>query len=74
MDTALSEKLADYNGQFRGTLNLAALFFGDKTRNAIANSGLNNTPYWNADPAKTDAILVAMHAELMKGLPGGSLA
>ena len=65
-DPVLSEKLGDYNGQFRATLQLDAIFFGPKTRAALASlkGGKQVLPYWNYPEDNVSKLLLAMTEEL----------
>lgn len=65
-DPTLSEKLGEYNGQFRATLQLDAIFFGPKTRTAIASLKGDRSvlPYWNFPEENVARLLSAMTAEL----------
>jgi hypothetical protein len=74
-DTSLSEKLGEYNGQFRAMLEMDALFFGPKTREAIASlkpAGAS-MPYWEYPTDGMNRLLSAMGSELQSA-PVGSTA
>lgn len=65
-DPTLSEKLGEYNGQFRAVLELDALYFGPKTRAAIASLKPKEVPlpYWNFPSDGLSRLLSAMDSEL----------
>jgi hypothetical protein len=66
VDPALSEKLADYNGQFRAVLELDALFFGPKTRADLASlkGTKGSLPYWEFPQENMHRLLSTMASEL----------
>jgi hypothetical protein len=65
-DPALSEKLAEYNGQFRAILELDTLFFGPKTRAELASlkGKTDPLPYWEYPADNMSHLLAAMANEL----------
>lgn len=63
-DTALSEKLAEYNGRYLSTLLLDDHYFGPKTHAAIQALSDEEGPWWEKSHQKTDALLIAMMGEL----------
>jgi hypothetical protein len=65
-DPSLSNKLGEYNGEFQSVLYLDALFFGSKTREAIAAFNLTTKPrpYWDISADDMNRLLGAMASEL----------
>ena len=57
-------KLTEYHGEFESVMNLAALYFGPKTRDAIRSIGTEPGPWWNKSKEGRDAFIQAMVEEL----------
>jgi len=66
--TELSEKLADYNSEYESVVWMAALYFGPKTREALAELGKETGPWWTKNPDTVDEFMVAMVEEINLGI------
>ncbi len=58
------EKLTDYQGEYQSVVSLAGIYFGPKTRTAIADMSSEKKPWWNKSKKNQDAFFAAMSTEL----------
>ncbi len=63
-----SQVLAAYNAEYEAVLMMASIYFGQETRTAIQTFSEDAGPWWLKRVDKADAVLIAMHSELMLGI------
>jgi hypothetical protein len=65
---AANKEISDVQGDYFASLQLAAVYFCDKTRSAIHELQEEKKNWWEADEKKRDGIVVAMASELGCGM------